>query len=350
MSTACTFDDVLIRPKFSLLESRRDTDLTRTLPGLGTFRLPVISANMDTITDVAMAQAMRRQGAQACLHRFCSIEANVAMLQACQDESAPVLPWVSVGLGATELERARALQAAGATCFVVDVAHAAQMGVVRQVQSLRAALGEAVSLVVGNFATGDTVTAFLQHAEVRVDAVKVGIGPGSACTTRIKTGVGYPQLSAIQDVVAAVTGQQICVIADGGMRTPGSIAKALGAGATLVMLGGMLAGTDETPGDTVQRDDGTGPSAFKRYRGSASKESYGLQGKDASWRTAEGEAFWVPARGPVAQVLQDIEGGLRSALTYVGAANLAQFRDLVHFTRISAATAAENGAHGKRHG
>src|SRR5581483_6034669 len=180
-------------------------------------------------------------------------------------------------------------------------------------------------------------------------------GPGSACTTRMKTGVGYPQLSAIQEISQWLTPKGIPVIADGGMKTPGDIAKAIGAGASMVMLGGMLAGTYETPGETVQQDGKpcqsvsfeTISKVYKKYKGSASKESYEEQGKSASWRTAEGESFLVPYKGPVEDVLQDIEGGLRSAFAYVGAQNLQQFQWRCRFVRITPSTVVENGAHGK---
>lgn len=358
MQELLTFDDVLIVPKFSLIESRSQVDTSTSLRSLK-FNLPLISANMDTVTGRSMAIAMQMNGAQACLHRFASIEETVADFKhvtfGCEDRKFDG-PMVSIGLGSTELERAKALFDAGAHTFVIDVAHGAQIGVVKQVKALRELLGPYVNLVVGNFATGESVKTFIEYVGLDIDAVKVGIGPGSACTTRIKTGVGYPQLSAVMDVVSTLRNTDIKVIADGGMKKPGDIAKALGAGAHMVMLGGMLAGTWETPGETVTADGvpcqkqsfGSITGVFKKYRGSASLESYQDQGKTAKHRAAEGESFLVPYKGPVGEILQDIEGGLRSAMSYVGARNLEEFRGKCEFVRISSSTIAENGAHGKR--
>ena len=221
--------------------------------------------------------------------------------------------------------------------------------------------------MVGNFASADSVKEFLERSNGSVDAIKVGVGPGSACTTRIKTGVGVPQLSAVMEIAKLLKNTKIQIVADGGMKTPGDIAKALGAGAHLVMLGGMLAGTLESPGEigeiyidsnkvSVNSLEGkledflSAPNvkiASKKYRGSASQEAYDAQGKSGSHRTAEGESFLVPYKGSVVNILADIEGGIRSAMTYVGARNLDEFRARCEFVRISHATAKENGAHGK---
>lgn len=364
MKELFTFDNVLIVPKFSTISSRSEVDISTNPSGLPYMNIPIISANMDTITGHHMALEMQRSGAQACLHRFTSIEENVKMFKhsIIGDQECRSVPLVSIGLGMDELERAEALISVGAYAFVIDVAHAAQMSVVKQADELRTLLGENGSITVGNFATADTVKAFLEHSgDGIVDVVKVGIGPGSACTTRIKTGVGYPQLSAIMEIARLLDKVGISVIADGGMKTPGDIAKALGAGADCVMLGGMLAGTSESPGEVIgeyetithfnkgyPEDISTFVPTHKKYRGSASKESYEAQGKNASHRTAEGESFLVPYKGPVKNVLQDIEGGLRSALSYVGARNLREFQSKVEFVRISDATLTENKAHGKQ--
>jgi IMP dehydrogenase len=199
-------------------------------------------------------------------------------------------------------------------------------------------------IVIGNFGTMASLRALTLYINLRsncsIDGVKVGIGPGSACTTRIKTGCGVPQLSAIQEIAAGYKG---LIIADGGCRSPGDIAKALAAGAHIVMLGGMLAGTAETPGETIQYDS----EIYKFYRGSASKEAYLDQGKTQGYITAEGESFTVLYKGPVENVLADIEGGLRSALTYVGASDLDEFRAKAKLIRITSAGVRENYAHGK---
>jgi len=344
MNEFLTFDDVLICPKFSHVASRKDVDLSGYLWDAGQTKLPIISANMDTITGPEMAFTMAENGAVGCLHRFWSIEENI---KAFQESVYPnMYPMVSIGLGRGELERAEALYKAGAKILVVDVAHGAQMGVVSQVAELQRLLKDNVWVIVGNFASSQSIKDFKHHLGMDyVSGWKIGVGPGSACTTRIKTGVGIPQLSAILDCAKNIPGEAI--IADGGIRTPGDVAKALGAGADLVMLGGMLAGTTETPGQTIYPESLDGKSCpVKRYRGSASKESYQIQGKDAGWRTAEGESFLVPCKGSIEEVLREIEGGLRSSLTYVGASNLEEFKQKVEFVKVSSSTIKENGAHG----
>lgn len=380
MKEYLTFDDVLIKPRFSTVASRKDVDLSSVLQFDGvktkkTLRLPILSANMDTVTGTAMAIAMAKAGALGVLHRFWSIEENVKAFYAVCEHGAVA---VSVGVGQEEEVRAKTLYDQGARLFVLDVAHGAQQQVVEQYKYIKENLIDSF-VIVGNFATGQSCLDFWaalnnggissftrnkgkqdqEHIVYGVDAFKIGIGPGSACTTRIKTGIGIPQLSAILDVSDAFRNHlhKPVIIADGGMKTSGDIAKALAAGADCVMLGGMLAGTDETPGDVVDSDGRQlhkwenvcyPINAVKKYRGSASKESYTDQGKDASHRTAEGESFVVPYKGPVAQVLQDIEGGLRSAFTYVGAKNVRDFQEKAEFVRVTQAGRSESGAHGKK--
>lgn len=336
-----TFDDVLIAPKFSYINSRKDVDLTVNVEGLPGMGLPVISSNMKTITECGMAKAMLLYGAQACLHRFWSIDENVKALQDSK-VSVPMIgvtfhPMVSTGIGALELERAEALISAGAKYIVIDVAHGAQQQVVDHVKSILETYKNNISVIVGNFANAVSIHTFMNNlgSNGKVAAWKVGIGPGSVCTTRIKTGVGIPQLSAIQDCANLFTQN---IIADGGMKTPGDIAKALAVGAKAVMLGGMLAGTDETPGEGMLTNN---KGRCKLYTGSAHRNST----ENESYRTSEGETVLVPCKGPVIDILSDIEGGLRSSLAYAGASNLKEF--MPELIRVSSNTIAENGAHGK---
>jgi len=348
-----TFDDVLIEPKFNTVASRKDVDISSYVMH-GELTLPVISSNMDTVTEYAMMMAMKRAGGIGCLHRFSSTEDLIDMIES-RKKNLDNNYIASVGLSDYEFERAKALYKAGCLKFCIDVAHGASQAVCDMLDRLHHEfMDDHISIMIGNFATGDSLLKFVENSEFMPDAVKVGIGPGSACTTRTKTGCGFPQLSAIQDVSKMARDMDIAVIADGGMKTPGDIAKAIAAGADAVMLGGMLAGTDESPGKkkiiTLHEAERLGLSnnAVKIYRGSASKESYKDQGKDESWRTAEGESFFVPQKGPVDLILKDIEGGLRSALTYVGARNLEEFRENANFIQVSSSARIENGAHGKR--
>lgn len=350
MNKKLTFDDVLIEPQFSTINSRSEVVLTS---GIGSLylNLPIISANMDTITGPEMAQAMYEVGAAGCLHRFNEIDQTVDAFRQCPKETI-----VSFGLGDKEKDRCSNLWSAGAKYFCLDVAHGAQKQVVEQVNWFKKRYPEC-TLIVGNFASSQSVTDFykeLERPEFKPDAIKVGIGPGSACTTRIKTGCGVPQLSAIMDIVRVAKLRGMQVIADGGMRTSGDIAKALAAGADAVMLGGMLAGTDESagwePATYVQDVNKQYPPELLKpakatYRGSASKESYDAQGKD--WSCAEGESFTVEYKGPVEDILRDIEGGLKSAFTYVGARSLIEFQSLAKFNEVTNNTIQENEPHGK---
>jgi len=391
MKKYLTFDDVLIKPKFSTIESRADVDLSLKL-GKIDLTLPVLSANMDTVTEVNMAKAMHQHGGLGVLHRFGSIDQSVNMYKETTEFGRDCA--VSVGIGEVEKARAQALYEAGARLFVLDVAHGAQSQVVNQYRFLKENLIDSF-VIVGNFASAESCNKFWaelnsggipfftrnkgkakeEKVYYGVDAFKIGVGPGSACTTRIKTGCGVPQLGAVMEIAEHFKTyiNRPVLICDGGMKTPGDIAKALAAGADCVMLGGMLAGTDETPGEVLYEDTGndrftlfnkkdwlsivdqyraSGVKAievreYKSYRGSASKESYKDQGKDTKHRTSEGESFVVKYKGPVADILQDIAGGLRSAFAYVGAKNVEDFQKRAEFIEITSAGSAESSAHGK---
>lgn len=364
-----TFDDVLIKPKFSYVKSRKDVEFKLELKNdfnlsQAVLTLPVLSANMDTITGPAMAIALAKAGGLGVLHRFWDISDNVNSLKEVFKAGANCA--VSVGIDDNELKRASKLYDAGARIIVLDVAHGAQKQTVEQYRFIKTYCRNAF-VIVGNFATAESCLNFqkeLDYYGYHVDGFKIGIGPGSACTTRIKTGCGVPQLGAILEIAQILKyhNQKSIIIADGGMRTSGDIAKALAAGADCVMLGGMLAGTEETPPvvrflDEMKEsaeaypehkeDYLKGRPSYVKYRGSASKESYVDQGKEANHRTAEGESFTVPYKGPVAKVLQDIEGGLRSAFTYVGVNNIKDFQIETEFVRVTNNGLKESGAHGK---
>lgn len=348
-----TFDDVLIVPKYSEIESRKDVNLAVNLdPNYGLpLELPIISSNMDTVTGPKMARAMRANGGIGCLHRFYETDQYINTIKNC-----PNFTIVSFGVGYKEqLRVVKIVEECTQFLFCLDVAHGAQKQVVDQVKWFKNKYPHCW-LMVGNFAP-HSLEAFLKELGPKElpDAVKIGIGPGSACTTRIKTGVGYPQLSAIMESKALLRfwAKDSRLVADGGMRTSGDVAKAIAAGADSVMLGGMLAGTDETPGDVigskyvdVHLDQVKHFPMYKKYRGSASKESYEAQKKD--WACAEGESFKVPYKGPVKLILDDIAGGLRSALTYVGARDITEFREKAEFITVSGNTLRENGAHGAK--
>ena len=336
-----TFDDVLILPNFSTITSRKDVDLSTSLSKDVTLKLPIISANMDTITGSSMAIKMAQLGGMGILHRFCTIEENVVMLQkVLQSSISPFQVGVSIGLGDQEKERLEALYNAGARVICIDVAHGAQQAVVDQAKYAKTKYKD-ITLIVGNFATKDTIQCF-EHLAGRglVDVYKVGVGPGSVCSTRTKTGVGVPQLSAIADTATYRNQEPYTIIADGGLRTAGDSAKALAAGANAIMIGGLIAGTDETPGQIINGNQ-------KIYRGSASKESYDDQGKTSEWRTAEGISITTTYKGPVINIIKDLEGGIRSSMTYTGSSDLTEFRNNARFIMVSNSTKEENRTHGE---
>lgn len=350
-----TFDDVLILPQFSTIKSRKDVNISTTLGSLK-LALPIISSNMDTITESNMAIAMAKSGGIGMIHRFSDIPVSIEYFKQTAEQDCNCI--MSVGMGEFELDRAKSLYVNGSRMLCIDVAHGAQIQVAEQYKRIKDSCPDAY-IIIGNFGTYESILDFVGECGYtfisdfdKDGAIKVGIGPGSACTTRIKTGCGIPQLSAIME--CSKTG--VPIIADGGMRTSGDIAKALAAGARAVMLGGMLAGTDETPGeliytsmDDARRHEGIDlifqKTVYKLYRGSASKESYKTQGKD--WSCAEGDSFTVPYKGPVSSILKDIEGGIRSAFTYVGASNLEEFQQKAKFIDISTNSVLESEAHGK---
>lgn len=331
-----TFDDVLIEPKFSFVSSRKDVSINTTIGNL-TLEVPVMSANMDTIFSIELAIALSKAGGCSVVHRFCSVEENVEICNRLSEANSTVI--ASIGITDNEYDRAEALINSGVNYLCIDVAHGAQMAVVEQYNKLIEKFGSNVDIIVGNFATGQSVQRFRELCIKEPMAFKIGIGGGSACLTRVQTGCGVPQLSAILD--CAKTNPRSNLISDGAHRNPGDIAKAIAAGAKAVMLGFMFAGTDEAPGEVI---DGK----YKKYRGSASQESYEVQGKVASWRTFEGDSFTVPLKGPVEGVVQNISGGLRSALSYVGAKDLKEFSEYVNLIKISNLSYAENSSHGKK--
>ena len=331
MSQAITFDDVLLIPSYNHHESRRivDTGVTDR-QGLLTLALPVMSSNMDTITESNMANFMHSKGGIGVLHRFLTIPDNIEQFKACEGQV-----FVSVGCSTAELERAEALRDAGADFFCVDVAHAHAKYVGKMLKNLRKLLGSRCIMAcnVATYAGADYL------ASCGADIIKAGIGGGSVCSTRIKTGFGVPMLTCIQD--CARTDRSI--VADGGIRTSGDIVKALAFGADFVMIGGMLAGTAPTPGKVITKNDGT---KVKRYRGMASREAQeDFLGQMHEWKTAEGVSTEVPYSDHQDAIMADIIGGLRSGLTYAGADTVSELQRKLNFVQVTQAGRVESMPH-----
>ncbi len=336
MADVITYDDVLLIPSYNHYESRKVVDIsTRDKTGKIFLDIPIMTANMDTITEDEMANFIASKGGLGVIHRFMSIEKNLSVFKACKYKA-----FVSIGCAPKDLERARALRDAGADLFCVDVAHGHAGYVGRTLKKIRQIVGKEACLMAGNVATYAGADYL---ASCGADVIKVGIGGGSVCTTRIKTGFGVPNLTAIKECARV----DRSIIADGGIRSPGDIVKALAFGADFVMIGSILAGTRPTPGEvrTKKQEDGR-KIKVKAYRGMASsevqKEYYGGM---AEWKTAEGISVDVPYKAIENEIISDIIGGLRSGLTYGGASTIKELQRKLNYARITSASVLESLPH-----
>lgn len=346
---ALSYDDITLVPRFNNIMSRRDVN-TSVQFGKLTLTIPIFSSNMDTITGHRMARRMYDLGGLGFLHRFCSIEDNVKMYQLASTKLAMDSNQDAVvSLGVNEdLDRCKALYDVGARYFCIDVAHGHSKAVGHMVKAVKE-FGD-VFVVAGNICTAEGAEYL---SACGADAIKIGIGPGSVCSTRVKTGFGVPQFTAIQECSHV----QCFLIADGGIKTPGDVVKAFVAGADAVMLGGMLAGTDETPGEIETTWDNLADALsnnpltakqYKVFRGMASREAQeDFMGSQAEWKTAEGVEIKVEPKGPVSDVISDIMGGLRSGMTYCGANNIQQIKERGRWREISDAGRYEGTPHGR---
>ncbi|WP_103752157.1 IMP dehydrogenase [Lactobacillus panisapium] len=355
-----TFDDVLLIPAESHVLPNEVDLQTELAPNLK-LKIPLISAGMDTVTEGAMAIAIALQGGLGVIHKNMSISAQAGevanvknvvvpsnIAKAAVDDQNRLLVAAAIGVTSDTFERAEALLEKGADAIVIDTAHGHSAGVLRKIKEIRTHFPN-VTLIAGNIATGDAARALF---DAGVDVVKVGIGPGSICTTRVVAGVGVPQITAIYDAATAAQEYHKPIIADGGMQYSGDIVKALGAGGNAVMLGSMLSGTTEAPGEIFESEG----QKFKTYRGMGSvgamAQAHGssdryFQGgvNEANKLVPEGVEARVPYKGDVSDIVFQIIGGLRSGMGYVGAATIADLRENAQFVRITNAGLRESHPH-----
>ncbi|MCT3382038.1 guanosine monophosphate reductase [Lactobacillus johnsonii] len=355
-----TFDDVLLIPAESHVlpnEVKLDTKLAPNLQ----LHIPLISAGMDTVTEGNMAIAMAENGGLGVIHKNLSIEVQVEEVKKAKgktvdpnlphpavDDQGRLLAAAAVGVTSDTFERAESLLEAGADAIVIDTAHGHSAGVLRKIKEIREHFPNA-TLIAGNVATGEGTAALF---DAGVDVVKVGIGPGSICTTRIVAGVGVPQITAIYDAASVAQKYGKKIIADGGIKYSGDVVKALAAGGNAVMLGSMFSGTTEAPG-TIFTNEG---KQFKSYRGMGSvgamSQQHGssdryFQGgvNEANKLVPEGVEALVPYKGDVSNIIYQIDGGLRAGMGYVGAGTIKEFIENSQFVQITNAGLRESHPH-----
>ena len=327
------FKDVMFRPKRSTLKSRSQVNLERTFimkhSDTEWTGIPIMAANMDTVGTFEMALALAEKKLFTAIHKHYSISEWNQFLATAPDGIENYIA-LSTGTGSQDFEKIAQLVTANPQLkyICIDVANGYSEHFVAFVKQTRKKYTDKV-IIAGNVVTGEMVEELLLAG---ADIIKVGIGPGSVCTTRVKTGVGYPQLSAIIECADAAHGLGGQIISDGGCSTPGDVAKAFGAGADFVMLGGMLAGHDESGGETIQRDGKT----YKQFYGMSSATAMDKHaGGVAEYRASEGKTVEVIYRGKVENTLQDILGGIRSTCTYVGASKLKELSKRTTFIRVA---------------
>lgn len=332
-----TYDDVLIVPSKSAVRSRRDPNLATRLTRRFKIDMPFISANMDTVTESPMAIAMNKLGGIGILHRFMTLENQLREVRAVKESGAKLIA-ASIGVNEEGRKAAVELVKEGVNILTIDIAHGHSVAMLETIQWLKDSFAEKIDIIAGNVATPEATEELIKAG---ADAIKVGIGPGSMCTTRIITGCGVPQLTAVAWCTDVARGHNVPVIADGGLKSSGDIVKAIAAGAETVMLGSLLSGTLETPGEIHY--------GKKHYRGMASRAA------QVSWRgnlpegmAPEGESTAIPVKGSVKDVVMELAGGLRSGMSYVNATELSEIPEKARFMEMSPNGFRESVAHGVR--
>tara|TARA_Y100000591_G_scaffold301488_1_gene295794 strand:- start:429 stop:1508 length:1080 start_codon:yes stop_codon:yes gene_type:complete len=338
-----TFDDILLVPKYSdVLPS--ETDISLKLTNVLKLKVPFLSSAMDTVTESRMAIAIANEGGLGVIHRNLSIKNQTK--EVAKVKIKKLLVGAAVGTNNHDIERAKSLIDNGCNLIVVDTAHGHSKKVLKTLSKLKK-INTKIPICVGNIATGDAAKKLYNSG---VDIIKVGIGPGSICTTRMVAGIGVPQISAIMDVKKALKNKNVKIISDGGIKFSGDIAKALAAGADAIMMGSIFAGTDESPGKKFKIKG----KIYKRYRGMGSigamstgsaNRYFQKNFKDKSKFVPEGVEGRVEYKGNVSKIIYQLIGGLRSSMGYIGAKDLKQIAKNAKFIKITKAGFYESMVH-----
>ena len=332
MDVKLDFSDVLITPKTSNVESRRFVNLTRKFKfKYSPYELecvPVMAANMDTVGTVNMMFELSKERVFTCLHKFVTLDEykdNAYMMKGILDNFA-----ITIGYRNIEIERLKAIKEfLNFKVICIDIANGHLEGFVNFCKYIRELYPEKI-IIAGNVCTPEGVEKLI--TEGQVDIVKCGIGGGSACTTRIKTGVGFPQFSCVQECAKAAHRLGGLLISDGGITCPGDVSKAFGAGADFVMVGGQFAGHEETPGTVIEEDG----RMFKEFYGMSSEHAMNKNyGEKKSYRTSEGRHIKIPYKGKISDTLEDFLGGVRSTCTYTNCENIEDMVGNLDFVRVN---------------
>ncbi len=338
-----TFDDVLLIPQYSeVLPSQTNIslDLTKNI----SLKVPFLTSAMDTVTEYKMAEAIAKAGGIGIIHRNLSIKKQSNEINKVKKKD--LLVGAAVGTDKEDIERARSLISNGCDLIVIDTAHGHSVKVLKILSKLKK-ITENIPICVGNIATGIAAKKLYNSG---ADIIKVGIGPGSICTTRMVAGIGVPQISAIMEVKKSLKNKKIKIISDGGIKFSGDIAKAIAAGADAIMMGSIFAGTDESPGKKFKVKG----KFFKKYRGMGSigamssgsaNRYFQRRFKDKSKFVPEGVEGRVEYKGNVSKIIYQLQGGLRSSMGYIGAKNLSQISKNAKFIKITKAGFYESMVH-----
>lgn len=340
---ALTYSDVLLVPQYSEIGSRSEIDLETYITPTIKIDFPVIAINMDTVTGVTMAKTMYEYGAMSFYPRFLEPKEQAREVKEVLDAGCFTIP--AVGIKELEMERVKELVKVGCSAITIDVAHGHLKASIDMVKKIKKEYKE-VEVIAGVIATYEGARDLF---EAGADAVRVGVGPGTICTTREVTGSGVPQITATMNAFKAGKEFGRPVLTDGGTKTTGDIVKALGAGANAVVVGSQLAGTEESPGEIVE----VAGKLYKEYNGSTSakekQKQYGKYNADKDEKYTsyvEGVEAYVPYKGSVENVLNTMDKGIRSGLSYSGAKNIEIMHNKAKFVRVTSSSIAENGSHG----